>query len=221
MKNLQFLGQKLFDIIDFSLSVSERTELEESLLNPKGRPGMVLYSYLRREDPNPITEQNELITTIFQRGAEAREKFANFSSPKGYDDRGDIYVRLGNPWKMYPNHSGLLGEMGYATYPYEIWLYKRLHPDLYFTFIRERGIGYFKLVDGPESILGTFYKGRRVFFNRENPGQVVTYLRFNLYEELAGLHPDFKERLSRLQQLIMRELILYRKTGLTRFMWTP
>jgi len=194
------LWQRIVDVIYFSLNDSERVQLEKSLTKQISSPGQVLYNFFRREDPNPITEQNELITIVFQRLAEARDQFADYSSPRGYDDRGDIYVRLGKPWKIYPNHSGILGEIGYAIYPYELWLYPQIHPDLYITFMRERGHNYFELVDGPEAFLGTFYKGRRTFLNKLNPGQTVTHLRLYLYEDLAALHPTFKNRLSRLQE---------------------
>jgi len=161
---------------------------------------MIFYSFFRREDPNPITEKNELLSIVFQRAAEARDQFTNYSSPRGYDDRGNIYVRLGRPWKIYPNHSGILGEMGYAIYPYEIWLYTQIHPDLYIIFMRERGHNYFEQVAGPEDFLGTFYKGRRAFLDNSNRGVTVTNLRLYLYEDLAALHPTFKNRLSRLQE---------------------
>jgi len=194
------LWQRLVDIVHFSLGKSERAQLDKATSQPGDKPGMIFYSFFRREDPNPITEQNELISIMFQRAAEARDQFTNYSSLRGYDDRGDVYVRLGPPWKIYPNHSGILGEMGYAIYPYEVWLYPQIHPDMYVTFMRERGHSYFEQVDGPEAFLGTFYKGRRTFLNKLNPGQTVTNLRFYLYEDLAGLHPIFKNRLSRLQE---------------------
>jgi len=194
------LWQRLVDVVHFSLSKSERAQLDKALSQPGEKPGMIFYSFFRREDPNPISEQNELLSIVFQRAAAARDQFTDYSSPRGYDDRGDIYVRLGRPWKIYPNHSGILGEMGYAIYPYEIWLYPQIHPDLYITFTAERGHNYFKQVNGPEDFLGTFYKGRRTFLNKLNPGQTVTNLRFYLYEDLAALHPTFKNRLSRLQE---------------------
>jgi len=194
------LWQRLVDVVHFSLSKSERAQLDKATSQPGEKPGMIFYSFFRREDPNPITEQNELLSIVFQRAAEAREQFPDYSSPRGCDDRGDIYVRLGPPWKIHPNHSGILGEIGHAIYPYEVWLYPQIHPDLYVTFMRERGHSYFEQVAGPEAFLGTFYKGRRTFFNKLNPGQTATNLRFYLYEDLAGLHPTFKNRLSRLQE---------------------
>ncbi|MCB9500936.1 MAG: GWxTD domain-containing protein [Deferribacteres bacterium] len=199
-QNQPDLLQRFVDVVSFNLNESERDQIKKARNKKPGEPVQTLYNFLRREDPNPVTEQNELISIIFQREAEARERFTTYSSLKGYDERGDIFVRLGNPWKIYPSHSGTPGEMGYAIYPYEIWLYTQRHPDLYFTFIRERGVGDYKLVDGAESLLGSFYKRRREFFNRGNPGQTVTSLRFHLYEELAGLHEDFKERVYRLQE---------------------
>ena len=66
--------------------------------------------------------------------------------------------------------------------------------------MRERVHSNFKQIDGPENFLGTFYKGRRTFLNKLNPGQTLTNLRLYLYEDLAALNPIFKNRLSRLQE---------------------
>ena len=110
----QDLWQRLVDVVHFSLSKSERAQLDKAVTQPGEKPGMIFYSFFRREDPNPITKQNAFLSIVFQHAAEAREQFPEYSSPCGYDDRGDIFVRLGPPWKMYPNHSGVLGEIGHA-----------------------------------------------------------------------------------------------------------
>jgi GWxTD domain-containing protein len=201
------LWQHLMDEMGFMLGKSERERLEEEISRPEGRPGMVLFVFFRREDPNPITEQNELFAKIFQRAKEARTLYGSVESPRGYDARGEIFIRLGRPWKVHSDHGGLLGEVGYAIYPYEIWFYSQIHPDIYFTFVRERGTGDFELMDGPESVFGTFYRGRQAFMTRsvitkENPGVTSTYLHFLVYEWLAPIHEAFRERVYRMQEQI-------------------
>ena len=196
------LWERIVNEMGFLLGKTDRERLKVVMRKPGSNPGKIFYTFFRQEDPNPITEQNELFARIFQREKKAKEQFTSSSSPSGYDDRGKIYIRLGQPWKIYRDHSGLLGEVGYMIYPYEIWFYKQIHPDIYFTFVRERGTGDFKLVNGPEAVFGTFYKGRRAFFNKLNPGETSAYLHLSVYDELAPFYEPFHERLDQLQEQI-------------------
>jgi GWxTD domain-containing protein len=163
-------------------------------------PGLAFVTLLRRFDPDPLTEINEALPVLFQRMAVAREKYPDETAPSGFDIRGHYYVRLGPPWKIYYSHSGVVGEFGYAIYPFEIWFYTRIHPALYFCFAKIRGMGSYQEIPGPESVIGLFYKGRSTFWNRSRPGETVSYLRLYLYDELAYYHEDFRRRFYLLTQ---------------------
>jgi len=192
------LWLRIYNETHILLNKEDRLLFKESLAAPDGTPGLILLSLFMQKDPNPITEENQFLAVFFQRTKEAKDKYTNDLSPRGYDERGEILVRMGSPWKIYRNHSGTIGDVGYAIYPHEIWLYTQLHPDLYFIFIRKPGHSSYILVNGPESAFGTFYRGRRTLFNRRNSGQTAAFLHFNLYQELAPLHETFSRRLSRL-----------------------
>jgi GWxTD domain-containing protein len=206
------LWQRLFHETAFLLDEAERGRLKRLLSEPGGRPGLLLLRFFRFVDPSPLTAQNEYLTVFFQRAAEARRRYPYALSPRGYDARGDIYVRLGPPYSIVSNHSGVRGEVGWAIYPYEVWFYKNIHPDLYYAFIRERGRSHYTLADGPESFFGAFYKGRRTFFNRQNVGQTAMYLRDEVYTSLAGQHEEFRRRLYELSnQFSVSEALEYAK----------
>jgi GWxTD domain-containing protein len=189
------LWQRLFHEIAFLLDEPEQAKFEQALTQPGSRPGLLLLYFFRREDPFPSTPANEALPVFFQRTALARERFAQALSPRGYDARGDIYVRLGKPWRVHTDHSGIMGDVGWALQPYEVWFYNNIHPDLYFTFIRKDGRIYYTLAEGPESIFGSFYKGRRTFFNRQNVGETAMSLRDQVYRYLAPSHETFRRRL--------------------------
>ena len=176
--------------------------------DPSRSPAVVrqlLYEAFRRQDPTPATTTNEYIVQFFQRAALAREKFGDPLNPRGYDSRGDIFILLGPTSRMFIQRTGIRGPLGYVFYPYEIWFYQHIHPDLYFTFVGRLGKSYFELVDGPEAILGTFYKRRRIFFNRPGDALLAYRIREELYMYLAPLHDDFRRRLQRMQQQLTVE----------------
>jgi len=201
------LWQRIKDEMGFLLDEQDRKRLEEALKVPGGKPERILHVFFRKEDPNPITVENELFAKIFQRAKIARNLYRSLNSSQGYDARGEMYVRLGKPSKIMRERSGLLGELGHAIYPFEIWFYSQIDYDVYFTFVRPRATGDFELADGPESVFGTFYKGRQAFMTRsvltrEPPGQTSTYLHFLVYEDLAPIHNTFRERVYRMQEQI-------------------
>lgn len=189
------LWERVYHETAFLLNESERREFELLQNQPDKRPGILMLRFFRREDPFPFTPQNEMLTLYFRRMADARSLFYDPTTPRKFDDRGVVYTRLGPSSHVVADRSGTPGDIGYLLQPYEVWFYKNIDPDIYFTFIRKRGNSKYNQVDGPESILGSFYKGRRTFFNRENAGETVTALRDEIYTTLAPLHKTFRDRL--------------------------
>ncbi|MDZ7288616.1 MAG: GWxTD domain-containing protein [candidate division KSB1 bacterium] len=196
------LWQRFYHEIAFLLKEPKPADVKKEFSQSGGNPGLRLLRFFRREDPYPTTPANEALPIFFQRSAEARKRFGDPFSPRGYDDRGDIYVRYGRPWRVHPDHSGTMGDVGWAIYPNEVWFYNPIHPDLYFTFILKEGRQHYTLADGPESVLGSFYRGRRTFFNRENAGETVMLLRDQIYRDLAPSHENFRRRLYEISNLL-------------------
>lgn len=204
------LWQDIAGLVHVFLSKTEQQELRQTEKDSVAHTRQLLQSVFRREDPNPLTQQNEWLPVLFRRTATAKLKYASRISPEGYDDRGAIYIRLGKPWKIFSEHSGVLGDYGYAIQPYEMWFYIQIHPDLYFTFMRERGHGEYRLVDGPESLLSPFYQRRNSILNRNDAGRTANNLRIYLYENIAPIHETFRSRLYRLQdQVSPMQAVIY------------
>ena len=59
--------------------------------------GKTLLAWWRGEDPLPATQKNERVREHLQRVSHARKEYASEASPTGFDERGRIYVRLGEP----------------------------------------------------------------------------------------------------------------------------
>jgi GWxTD domain-containing protein len=59
--------------------------------------GEALLAWWRGEDPLPATEKNERVREHLRRVAHARKHYASGEAPSGFDDRGRVYVRLGEP----------------------------------------------------------------------------------------------------------------------------
>ncbi|MFQ5651121.1 MAG: GWxTD domain-containing protein [bacterium] len=205
------LWQRIVDETRFLFKQEEEKKQLGKLLGKKdSRLGRHLLRFFRREDPSPITPQNEFLVTFFQRSEEARKLYGTRATPTGFDARGEIHVRLGKPYSKLTDHSGVLGQVGYQVYPYEFWFYKHIDQTLYYTFVRPRGKSHYVLAPGAESVFGTFYKGRSTFGDRlvDRPGfrpsevaATATSLRENLYVTLAGQHETFRERFNKLSEL--------------------
>ncbi|MGH7600642.1 MAG: GWxTD domain-containing protein, partial [bacterium] len=211
------LWKRLFDEMAFMLDKPECEQFKKAVSDKNGKAGPLLLRFFRREDAFPATPANEALLIYFQRAAVAKTQFAYSQSLRGFDDRGALYVRFGRPWRVHTDHSGLMGDVGWAFYPYEVWFYNPLHPDIYYTFIRKEGQFQYTLVDGPEFIYGPFYRSKSTFFNRDtrgaprrgervtvgrstllnqpNAGETAMKLRDQIYAKLAPSHDNFRRRL--------------------------
>lgn len=161
----------------------------------------VISGAIRKQNPFPARTENQFLVRTFRRAALARTRFPDVSFSRGYDDRGEIFVFLGEPDHIITDHGGTTGSVGTALYPFEIWFYPSIDPDCYFTFVGKTGKSHFALVDGPESIFGTFYRGRRAFFERQQDGRTAAALRFDVYYRLAPVHPEFRRRIEELERI--------------------
>ncbi len=86
-------------ILYFSLKLAaNKKELEEFLRLPDSLKQNWLYTFWKKKDPNPTTEENE-----FKQEFDGRVEYVlyNFWVPSGqlrpWDDRGDVYILYGEP----------------------------------------------------------------------------------------------------------------------------
>lgn len=87
-------------------------------------------------DPNPATPTNEWLDKYFARMAVANQRFRDEGVAGWRTDRGEVYIRLGEPDEVYdasPASEGRLIRWGYTSY--QLALY----------FVDETGFGRFRL----------------------------------------------------------------------------
>ncbi len=100
-----------------------------------------LLNFWRQRDPTRSTFANERLYEHYKRLLVARKYYGN-NSEKGYDDRGRVYIRYGQPDQIYEEEPLELGQtdMNFRT-PLLSWFYYRLDPKVVFDFVEGRN-GY-------------------------------------------------------------------------------
>lgn len=115
----------------------------KSVYEGSGRPedSQTLVSWWHRQDPLPATLHNERLEEHLYRVYYAKRNFAARNDSLGLDDRGRIYIRLGDPFRQT---SIKLRTAGLRMQPYEgtlprneIWVYRGLHDDAHYLFVQQ------------------------------------------------------------------------------------
>lgn len=113
----------------------------------------ILREWWVTQDPAPSTPDNERLMTHLQRVRFALDNYQHDPSPAGYDDRGDIYVRYGSPYRQREilfNSMQFLKKVvrpsvgvARADFPdNEVWTYPHIHNKGRFIFIDQGRDGY-------------------------------------------------------------------------------
>ncbi|MCK5147622.1 GWxTD domain-containing protein [bacterium] len=95
--------------------------------------GHLLLKAWRRRDPSPATPENERYVEHIQRLDYARRIYSS-PQPRGYDDRGMIWIRYGEPDKK------VYTQCANSIRANEGWAYQRYAPPLIFNFIVKGGL---------------------------------------------------------------------------------
>ncbi len=97
-----------------------------------------LIRFWKQRDPDPLNMKNERLDEHYQRLDFAREHYPLFLSP-GYDDRGMVYIRFGQPnFKLIDGETDGIESHSYASI--ESWFYTDFGGDIEFDFINTAGI---------------------------------------------------------------------------------
>ncbi|MFC1728783.1 tetratricopeptide repeat protein [candidate division KSB1 bacterium] len=104
--------------------------------------GAFIAGYWNRNDPNVMTSVNELLIEHFRRVDHAQKYFYE-KNYNGYDDRGQVYIRFGEPDKKQVSVGGpaAIAEAGFLKSS-ESWLYDTIDHNLAFDFVSLRGEQY-------------------------------------------------------------------------------
>ena len=122
--NVEFLTNEII------MDNSTRTEYFK---RPSEERGKYLAQYWRELDPNPITIQNERLVEHKNRIEYARQAFRTNINLLGFDDRGKVYIKYGEPDDRY------MDSVSENAKGNESWTYFSIDPNLSFDFVENGG----------------------------------------------------------------------------------
>jgi GWxTD domain-containing protein len=97
--------------------------------------------FWKARDPNPTNEANERLVEHYRRLRHARQYFSSPTTPGGFDDRGRIYIRYGEPDNTVGFATG-----DAETKPNLTWEYHTGLKDRLIIHFVDRGAGFFEIV---------------------------------------------------------------------------
>ena len=177
LRDGQFLMQLMRDIYDL-LNTKEIEILKSGELD-----GNFYLNFWRNKDPNPVTKVNERLVLHYQRLAYAREIYKE-DGFTGYDDRGKIYVRYGEPDQRF---TSARIEMNISDN--ESWVYNILGKTITFDFV-QNGATY-RLVDDLSEAIGSGVRNNQLGILQR------------LYEERSHLDGSYLKIANELNQVVV------------------
>ncbi|GIV59979.1 MAG: hypothetical protein KatS3mg043_1068 [Rhodothermaceae bacterium] len=174
--------------------------------------GQRLVVWWRSQDPLPATRINERLHEHLVRVAYAEQHFAYEGRPTGFDDRGDVYVRYGQPEKELelrftePWLLDIVFQPGVGVSPSDFpesvfWRYGHIDRAAYFLFIKQGD--HYEVGETMDLVPGVLRFG----FSPSERGidkatRMLAVLRA-VYQQLAPLHSDFEARYSDVENYVM------------------
>lgn len=123
--------------VKYIATVEENRRLRNASIQDRGR---LFREFWKKRDPDPETEENELMQEYYYRVEYANENYSTHRS--GWEsDRGRIYILYGEPTQIerHPFEA--------ESRPYEIWYYHNINRQ--FVFVDYTGFGDYSLT-GPQ-----------------------------------------------------------------------
>lgn len=185
--------EELYQQVIVIATEEEKREYKNSPLEKKGA---FLKRFWLKRDPDLTTEANERLVEHYRRLQYARIHFPA-KTPRGYDDRGLIYIKYGEPDERFVSSVNL----GEPTKGNETWIYRGIGEGLSFDFVEEGGV-YHLARDLSEAVASGGSKHHRLL----QTGR--------LYRERAHLDPRYAaiaaaiEKATSITQYQMAELEL-------------
>lgn len=192
------LPEPMLELVDTNHSVAIDSNVRNSVM-----------SWWRSQDPLPASQVNERMIEHVRRVKYALEKYECLSCDTGYDDRGEIYVRYGEPERITeitfddPILIDAVFQPGVSVSPSdfpdnEFWRYLNIDRDAYFIFVQkqnryQRG-NTTDLI--PYALRATIGQGGR---GHVKSTMLLAVMR-SIYEQLALEHPNFGQRYADVDQ---------------------
>lgn len=137
--------------------------------------------FWKGRDPSPTTEYNERLVEHYRRLNHSKQNFF-IRQTKGYDDRGRIYIKHGEPDQV----ARLLGNFGIRDS--ETWLYRRRPDNFIFHFVQRTG-SYLIVPRLADAVIGSeFGTSYSMMPSDEDPTQEVLV-------SASDLNSNFRELL--------------------------
>lgn len=149
--------------------------------------GTSLVQWWRRQDPLPATENNERLEEHLFRAAYARRHYGSKEDPRGFDDRGEIYLRFGPARETsvkFKTPLLVLQPRAWRLPDSELWVYPEVHDDAHFLFVRNGRRQPFRLGTSTDLIPTNLRSGRR------RTG-LLLHVMEEVYAQLALGHPHY------------------------------
>lgn len=165
--------------------------------------GESLVEWWRSQDPLPATLQNERLFEHLERVTYAEQNYAYSDAPTGVDDRGEVYIRYGEPRHRETinfNETRLTDEItrpgisvNLSDFPEnEFWSYGDIDRSGYYLFVKEDGAYH------EATFEKLFPRPLRSGFSSSDRGQRRAYLMLAtaraIYRKLSPYHPDLALR---------------------------
>lgn len=187
--------------------------------------GAFLRVWWRRQDPLPATAWNERVVEHLERAYEAERRFACARCAAGFDARGEVYVRLGEPSRIDRFENDFLASGSPTRYPElkeafmndpdiqyltstlfippnEFWRYQQLGTFAHFLFVQGKH-GY-ELAETHE-LLPTTLRGGYFTSERGRAKTLAALVTFSEYlQQLAALNPEYVTQYINIDEYIRR-----------------
>lgn len=164
------------------------------------RAGAHVATWWRRQDPFPATRRNERVEEHLARVAYASKTFSRTGDETGYDVRGEIFIRLGPPGSRQQvrlNEAVRTFDLvSTSSIPElsenELWLYRHIHDEAYYFFMRDSGRSGYRLSRPSDLIPRRLREGinSQTERGRERADMLLLVME-EVYAQLALSHPIF------------------------------
>ena len=190
--------------VEFLLPDDVRAEVIEAgymrgqdTLGIKKGAGAKLARWWRAKDPQLTTSRNERLETHLQRVVYAERTYRHRQSLRGFDDRGQIYVRLGPP--TFHQRFATDGKMTQALLEIsgpmppdaEMWTYPHLDLNTYYLFILRDG--RYQISEVYDLIPAILRRGLSDTVRGNKIAQILITFLHGAYRQMLPLHPDYAD----------------------------
>ena len=177
------------DLERIGIALEESSETLLASLSPEA--GKLLTRWWRSQDNLPSTPANERLEEHLERYVSALDTYGNERDPRGYDDRGEIYIRLGEPSHQteieLKSIDLQLNAQGLSVPANEFWVYRHVAYDAQYLFAEKRK-GYGFQLGLPLDLIP-----RNLQNSRRHVGMLLAWME-EVYGQLALYHSNYGQR---------------------------